>query len=59
MKVHHKDKKYIKKVNCERTHDYVWERLLKIVREIIQISIKGKVTWNCQGEGFDGRIGVR
>jgi len=57
--VHLKDKKYMKKVYRERTHGHVWEGLLKIVREIIQISIKKKVTRNHQGKGFDGHIGVQ
>jgi len=36
----------------------LWERLLKIVREIIQICIKKEVTKNHQDKGLDGQIGV-
>jgi len=39
----------MKKVYREESDDLVWERLLKIVREIIQIRLKKKVTKNCQG----------
>jgi len=57
--VHHKDKKCMKKMYCEKSDDRVWERLLKIVRDIIQISIKKEVTKNHQGKGFDGQIGIQ
>jgi len=39
----------MKKVHRERSDDLVWERLLKIVREIIQIRLKKEVTKNRQG----------
>jgi len=48
----------MKKVSHGKSGDLMWERLLKIVREIIQIKLKEEVTKNCQGRGFDGQIGV-
>jgi len=39
----------MKKVYCEKSDDLVWERLLKIVREIIRIRLKKEVTENHQG----------
>jgi len=39
----------MKKVYREKSDDFVWERLLKIVREIIQIRLKKEVMKNCQG----------
>jgi len=39
----------MKKVYHEKSDDLVWERLLKIVREIIQIRLKKEVTKNRQG----------
>jgi len=39
----------MKKVYCEKSDDLVWERLLRIVREIIQIRLKKEVMKNCQG----------
>jgi len=39
----------MKKVYREKSDDLVWERLLKIVREIIQIGLKKEVTKNRQG----------
>jgi len=39
----------MKKVYREKSDDLVWERLLKIVREIIQIRLKKEVTKNRQG----------
>jgi len=48
----------MKKVYREKSDDLVWERLLRIVREIIQIKLKKEVTKNRQGRGFDEQIGV-
>jgi len=39
----------MKKVYREKSDDLVWERLLKIVREIIQMKLKKEVTKNHQG----------
>jgi len=39
----------MKKVYREKSDDLVWERLLKIVREIILIRLKKEVTKNRQG----------
>jgi len=39
----------MKKVYHEKSGDFVWERLLKIMREIIQIKLKKEVTKNRQG----------
>jgi len=39
----------MKKVYHEKSDDLVWESLLKIVREIIQIRLKKEVTKNRQG----------
>jgi len=39
----------MKKVYREKSDDLVWERLLKIVREIIQIKLKKEVKKNRQG----------
>ena len=57
--VYHEDKKWMKKEHHEKSDDLVWERLLKIVREIIRIRLKKEVTKNRQGWGFDGKIGVQ
>jgi len=48
----------MKKTLRGKSDDLVWERLLKIVREIIQMKLKKEVTKNRQGWGFDGQIGV-
>jgi len=37
------------KVYREKSDDFVWERLLKIMREIIQMKLKKEVTKNRQG----------
>ena len=55
----HEDKKWMKKVYREKSDDLVWERLLKIMREIVWMWLKKGVTKNHQGWGFDGQIGVR
>jgi len=39
----------MKKVYREKSDDLAWERLLKIVGEIIQIRLKKEVTKNRQG----------
>jgi len=39
----------MKKEHHEKSDDLVWERLLKIVREIIRIRLKKEVTKNRQG----------
>jgi len=39
----------MKKVYREKSDDLVWERLLRIMREIIQIRLKKEVTKNRQG----------
>jgi len=39
----------MKKVYREKSDDFVWERLLKVVREIIRIRLKKEVTKNRQG----------
>jgi len=39
----------MKKVYHEKSDDLVWERLLRIVREIIQIRLKKEVMKNRQG----------
>jgi len=47
--VHHKDKKCMKKVHHVKSDDLVWERLLRVMREIIQIRLKREVTKIHQG----------
>ena len=39
----------MKKVYREKSDDLVWEGLLKIMREVIQMELKKEVTKNCQG----------
>jgi len=39
----------MKKVYRETSDDLVWERLLKVVREIIQIKLKEGIKKNRQG----------
>jgi len=39
----------MKKMHRERSDDLVWERLLKIVRVIVQIRLKKEVTKNRRG----------
>jgi len=39
----------MKKVYREKSDDLAWERLLKIVREIIQMKLKKEVMKNRQG----------
>jgi len=48
----------MKKLYREKSDDLVWERLLKIVREIVQMKLRKEVTKNHQGRGFDKQIGV-
>jgi len=39
----------MKKVYREKSDDLVWEGLLKIMREVIQMELKKEVTKNRQG----------
>jgi len=39
----------MKKVYLEKSDDLVWERLLRIVREVIQMKLKKEVMKVCQG----------
>jgi len=39
----------MKKLYCEKSDDLVWERLLKIVREIIRIKLKKGIKKYRQG----------
>jgi len=39
----------MKKMYREKSDDLMWERLLRIVREIIQMKLKKEVTKICQG----------